>query len=44
VPIGAAALILATNVLHEHGERAHRRLDLAGMVTLGLGLFGVLWA
>ena len=44
VPIGAAALILATRVLHEHGERAHRRLDLAGMVTLGLGLFGVLWA
>ena len=44
MPIGAAALILATNVLHEHGERAHRRLDLAGMVTLGLGLFGVLWA
>ncbi|MGO9335800.1 MAG: MFS transporter [Acidimicrobiales bacterium] len=44
VPIGAAALILATSVLHEHGERARRHLDLVGMVTLGLGLFGVLWA
>jgi EmrB/QacA subfamily drug resistance transporter len=44
VPIGAAALILATSVLHERGERARRHLDLVGMVTLGLGLFGVLWA
>ncbi|MFZ2055862.1 MAG: MFS transporter [Acidimicrobiales bacterium] len=44
VPIGAAALLLATRVLHEHGERARRHLDLVGMVTLGLGLFGVLWA
>ena len=44
VPIGSAALILATRVLHEHGERARRHFDLAGMVTLGLGLFGVLWA
>ena len=44
VPIGAAALILATRVLHEHGERARRHFDLLGMVTLGLGLFGVLWA
>jgi MFS family permease len=31
-------------VLHEHGERARRHFDLLGMVTLGLGLFGVLWA
>ena len=44
VPIGTAALILATRVLHEHGERARRHFDLLGMVTLGLGLFGVLWA
>jgi EmrB/QacA subfamily drug resistance transporter len=44
VPIGAGALILATRVLRDHGERARRRLDLLGMVTLGLGLFGVLWA
>jgi EmrB/QacA subfamily drug resistance transporter len=44
VPIGVAALILALRVLHERGERVRRRLDPAGMVTLGLGLFGVLWA
>ena len=44
VPIGAAALLLATRVLRERGERAPRHLDPAGMVTLGLGLFGVLWA
>ena len=44
VPIGVAALILALRVLHERGERVRRRLDPAGMVALGLGLFGVLWA
>jgi EmrB/QacA subfamily drug resistance transporter len=44
VPIGGAALLLAARVLHERGERARRRLDLLGMSTLGLGLFGVLWA
>jgi len=44
VPIGAAALLLAVRVLHERGERARRHLDLLGMVSLGLGLFGVLWA
>jgi len=44
VPIGAGALLLATKVLHDRGARARRHLDLVGMVTLGLGLFGVLWA
>src|ERR1700733_9231992 len=44
VPIGTGALILALRVLREGGERASRRLDPIGMVTLGLGLFGVLWA
>ncbi|HVB42746.1 MAG TPA: MFS transporter [Streptosporangiaceae bacterium] len=44
VPIGVAALILATRVLKERGQRTQRRLDVAGMLTLGLGLFGVLWA
>jgi EmrB/QacA subfamily drug resistance transporter len=44
VPIGAAALFLATRVLHERGERSQRHFDFIGMVTLGLGLFGVLWA
>ncbi len=44
VPIGGAALVLATRVLADRGQRARRRLDLAGMLALGLGLFGVLWA
>jgi len=44
VPIGGSALLLATRVLHERGERARRRLDPAGMLTLGAGLFAVLWA
>ena len=44
VPIGTAALVLATRVLHEHGATGPPPLRLLGMVTLGLGLFGVLWA
>ena len=44
VPIGAAALFLATKVLHERGRRASHHFDFAGMIALGLGLFGVLWA
>jgi MFS family permease len=31
-------------VLHDRGERTRQRLDPLGMITLGLGLFGVLWA
>jgi MFS family permease len=31
-------------VLRQHGSRTRRRLDPLGMITLGLGLFGVLWA
>jgi EmrB/QacA subfamily drug resistance transporter len=44
VPVGVAALAVATRVLHERAERTSRRLDLPGMICLGLGLFGVLWA
>jgi EmrB/QacA subfamily drug resistance transporter len=44
VPIGIAAVILALRVLHDAGERRQHRIDVAGMLTLGLGLFGVLWA
>ena len=44
VPIGIAAVALAARVLRDRGERARRHLDMTGMVTLGLGLFGVLWA
>ncbi|HTX07698.1 MAG TPA: MFS transporter [Solirubrobacteraceae bacterium] len=43
VPIGLAAVALAVRVLHDTSERRRRRLDLAGMITLGLGLFGLLW-
>jgi EmrB/QacA subfamily drug resistance transporter len=44
VPIGSAAFVAALRVLHDRGERQRRRIDVAGMLTLGLGLFGVLWA
>jgi EmrB/QacA subfamily drug resistance transporter len=44
VPIGIAALLLALRVLRRHDNRTRRRLDPLGMITLGLGLFGVLWA
>ncbi|MGH8979960.1 MAG: MFS transporter, partial [Acidimicrobiales bacterium] len=44
VPAGIAAFVLALRVLHDKGERRRQRLDPAGMATLGLGLFGVLWA
>jgi EmrB/QacA subfamily drug resistance transporter len=44
VPIGVFALLLATRVLRETSGRTRRRLDPLGMITLGLGLFGVLWA
>jgi EmrB/QacA subfamily drug resistance transporter len=44
VPIGVAALVLALRVLRERSERTSRHLDVVGMLTLGLGLFGVLWA
>ena len=44
VPIGTAAVLVARRVLVDRGERERRRLDIWGMLTLGLGLFGVLWA
>jgi EmrB/QacA subfamily drug resistance transporter len=44
VPIGALGVTLAFVVLKDTGKRASRRLDITGMATLGLGLFGVLWA
>jgi EmrB/QacA subfamily drug resistance transporter len=44
VPAGVAAFALALRVLHDTGKRQHQRLDLIGMVLLGSGLFGVLWA
>ena len=44
VPAGVLAFALALRVLHDTGERHRQRLDLTGMLTLGGGLFGVLWA
>jgi EmrB/QacA subfamily drug resistance transporter len=44
VPIGLVAVLLALRVLHDTGDRQHRRIDFAGMVSAGLGLFGILWA
>jgi EmrB/QacA subfamily drug resistance transporter len=44
VPAGAVAIAVALRVLHDRGERTRQRLDPLGMVTLGLGLFGILWA
>ena len=43
VPIGLLAVGLAVRVLRDSGERRRRRVDVAGMVVAGLGLFGVLW-
>jgi EmrB/QacA subfamily drug resistance transporter len=44
VPAGLLAFALALRVLRDSGERRRQRLDIVGMVVLGLGLFGVLWA
>ena len=44
VPIGLAAIILAVRILHDKTERQRHRLDITGMATLGLSLFGILWA
>ncbi|MFF2964649.1 MFS transporter [Streptomyces sp. NPDC057963] len=44
LPIGLTALVLAARVLQDHSKQIRRRFDPLGMITLGLGLFGVLWA
>lgn len=44
VPIGTLGVTLAFWVLKDTGKRVRRRLDVAGMLTLGFGLFGILWA
>lgn len=44
VPIGLLAVGVAFKVLREQGERRPHRIDLVGMGTFGLGLFGILWA
>jgi EmrB/QacA subfamily drug resistance transporter len=44
VPTGIGALALAIPYLHDRGHRERQRIDWAGMATLGLGLFFILWA
>lgn len=45
VPIGIGAIALSLKVLKQQGDKAaSHKLDILGMVTLGAGLFGVLWA
>jgi EmrB/QacA subfamily drug resistance transporter len=44
VPTGVIAIVVAMRVLHDTALRQRRRMDFLGMITLGLGLFGVLWA
>lgn len=43
VPIGIVAVALARRVLVDPGTRERTHLDWWGMVSLGLGLFGLLW-
>ena len=44
LPIGVVALAIALRVLHDRSPRVAHRLDPAGIVLLGTGLFGVLWS
>jgi hypothetical protein len=44
VPTGIVAVAVAMRVLRDSGERIRHRLDMPGMIALGLGLFGILWA
>lgn len=44
VPIGGAALAVAVRVLRDRGTRQRTKMDVSGMLTLGFGLLGLLWA
>jgi EmrB/QacA subfamily drug resistance transporter len=44
VPIGVGALLVARRVLVDRSARQRRSLDWWGMASVGLGLFGLLWA
>ncbi len=44
VPIGLGAIFLAMKVFKDNTERIKHKLDPIGMISLGLGLFGILWA
>src|SRR5579884_1884676 len=43
-PVGLGAILLAVKVFKDKTERLKHKLDPFGMISLGLGLFGVLWA
>ena len=43
VPIGLIALGVALRVLKQKGERSSHKLDIIGMLSLGVGIFGILW-
>ncbi len=44
IPIGIFAVALALKVLHDNTQKVSHKIDFSGMITLGLGLFGILWA
>jgi len=44
VPIGLGATVLARRVLVDRPGARQQRMDWRGIVTLGLGLLGLLWA
>lgn len=44
LPIGIAAVMVARRVLHDTAPRVSRHIDWWGALSVGLGLFGLLWA
>jgi EmrB/QacA subfamily drug resistance transporter len=44
VPIGFGLIVLAVTAVHESRDPDARRLDFAGMVSFGVGLFCLVWA
>ncbi len=44
VPVGIAGVVLALRVLRDEGKHVRERVDVPGMLLLGAGIFGVLWA
>ncbi len=44
LPIGLGAVYVARRVLHDTAPKVSRRIDWWGMLAVGLGLFGLLWA
>ncbi len=44
VPTGVAGVLLALRVLRDEAKHVRERVDVPGMLLLGAGVFGVLWA